>query len=201
MPALKMKKQEKQKKKSEMSKEKKQKKKVKVQPLVPTEYNVEIRLLTLSDLKDSMKVFENAKFDITKGEVEHILQFDMSYGAFVNRKLMAVGLAWPANFDPKEVTVTISETPNAMYLEDVAIFKKSEGRRIRSMLITSRENESIKRGLDYVVTQESKDPMLKDLIEAAYINYLKYKSKNNKVYMAKHLEYPLMEDNNSDSQK
>lgn len=194
MPALKMKKEEKQKKEEKHTKKKKsKKKKVKIQPIAQAEYNVEIRSLTLNDLKDAMKVFKDAEFDITKGEVEHILQFNMSQGAFVNRGLIAVGLAWPANFDPNDVNLTISDTPNAMYLEDVAVFKKFEGRRIRSMLITSRENESIKRGLDYVVTQESNDPMLKDLIEAAYTNYLRYTSETKKVYLVKHLDYPLME--------
>ncbi len=180
------------KKKQTSKKEKKKKKKVIVKP--PSAYNVEIRPVTLDDLKDVIKIFEDAKFDITKGEVEHILKFGMSFGAFVNRQLVAVGLAWPAVFDPETTTLTVSDEPNALYLEDVAVLKKFEGRRIRSMLIIARETEAIKKGLDYVITQESKDPKLKDLLESAYVNYLKFESENGKIYLAKHLDYPLMEE-------
>jgi len=193
MPAMKMKKKEKKDSKKMSKKKEKKKKKKKIEQIPAPNYNVEIRLINLDDLKDVLKVFKNAKFDITKGEVEHVLQFEMSYGAFVNRKLVAVGLAWPSNFDPINVKVIVSDTPNAMYLEDVAILKKFEGRRIRSMLITARENEAIKRGLDYVITLEPKDPKLKDAIESAYVNYLAYKSEI-KTYLVKHMEYPLMEE-------
>jgi len=128
----------------------------------------EIKKLTLEDFEDVISIMRKAMFEIGMAEakqIEEILKQGVSYGAYVDRMLVAVGLAWPIAFD--RATKTIGKgTANALYLEDVALLLAYEGRGIREKLVKARENEARAMGLQYVVAIASEEvPKEENVIE------------------------------------
>ncbi len=123
--------------------------------LLDTE-EVELKKLTVEDLEESVAVMKKCSFEVTPDEVKTIVDYQLSYGATVNRLIVGVGLAWAAhfNFDKKILT---TDSPNCLYLEDPAVLLAYEGRGIRRILVKEREKEAISRGYKYVVAYLSED--------------------------------------------
>ena len=94
------------------------------------EDQVEVKKLTLEEIEDAVKIMRKCAFDVTEGEVKTIIEYGMSFGAFVNRMLIGVGLSWPASYDSEKRTITGKEY-NAVYAEDPAVLLAYEGRGIR----------------------------------------------------------------------
>ena len=103
------------------------------------EDQVEIKKLDPEDSEDALKVMRKCSFDVTQGEIETILRYGFSYGCYVNRMLIGVGLAWSAHLDVETKTVK-SGSSNALYLEDPAVLLAYEGRGIRRILLKARED-------------------------------------------------------------
>jgi len=114
------------------------------------EEQVEVTRLTEEDIPECVKVMRKCAFDVTEAEVKNIVDYERSYGAAVNRMIVGVGLAWPANLDTKGMVITSGE-PNALYLEDPAVLLAYEGRGIRRILLKEREKEAKESGLKYVM--------------------------------------------------
>lgn len=114
------------------------------------EEEVEVKLLTLEDVEDCVRVMRRCAFDVTDVEVKSIIAFNQSYGATVNRMIVGVGLAWPAKINPKTKKISGGES-NALYLEDPAILLAYEGKGIRRILLKEREKSATSAGLEYSI--------------------------------------------------
>ncbi|MFA5049934.1 MAG: hypothetical protein WC501_02915 [Candidatus Micrarchaeia archaeon] len=155
--------------KTETKKEEKKQEEKKRIPEIRTieSENVEIKKLYLEDSEDAMKLLMLNGFEVTKKEVEHIVKDNLSFGAYVGRQLVGVGLGWAACFDIKKVII-VDGIPNSIYLEDVVLSLAFEGTGIRSMLLKSREQEGLIRKFQYSIAYISEDlPMgeLEDYIK------------------------------------
>ncbi len=117
---------------------------------------LEIKRLNAEDIEEVVKVMRKCAFDVTEKEVAYILNYNMSFGAYVNRMLIGVGLGWPAHFSLKQKKIVGGE-PNAMYLEDAAVLLIYEGRGIRRILLKERETEGKNKNFDYTVAYLSED--------------------------------------------
>mgnify|MGYP005838715271 CR=1 FL=1 len=129
----------------------------------------EIKRLDIEDFDEVISIMRKAMFEIGKSEarqIEEILKQGASYGAYVDRMLVAVGLAWPIAFN--RTSKTIGEgMANALYLEDVAILLAYEGKGIRQKLVRAREDEAKGTGLKYAVAIASEEvPKEENVIEA-----------------------------------
>ncbi len=116
----------------------------------------EIKRLDLSDLQDAVKVMRRCGFDVTEDEVSLIIKYGRSFGCYVNRMLIGVGLAWPTHYDP-ETKILSNNEANALYMEDPAVLLSYEGRGIRRILLSTRENDARERGYVYAITYVSED--------------------------------------------
>jgi GNAT superfamily N-acetyltransferase len=123
--------------------------------LLDTE-EVELKKLTDEDLEESVNVMKKCSFEVTPEEVKTIVDYQMSFGATVNRMIVGVGLAWAAHFDVDKKILT-TDKPNCLYLEDPAVLLAYEGRGIRRILVKEREKEAKERGFKYVVAYLSED--------------------------------------------
>lgn len=141
--------------KREEKKEEKEEKKKKFLYLLD-EDQTEIKRLGPEDAEDVTNVMRKCAFDVTEKEIRHIISYGASFGSYVNRMLIGVGLAWPAHFDFEEKKIAGGK-PNALYLEDPAVLLAYEGRGIRRVLIQIRENDAKMKKFDYVVTYLSED--------------------------------------------
>jgi len=115
---------------------------------------VEIKKLDEEDLEEVVKLMRKALFEIgTKEmkEIKDILKQGHSYGAYVDRFVIGVGLAFPIYFDRSEKTFDSEEAPNALYMEDAAVLIDYQGKGVIEMLVEEREKESKVNGLEYVV--------------------------------------------------
>lgn len=128
------------------------------------EDQVEIKRLDSEDLDDSLKVMRKCAFDVTLEEVEEIVDFDMSFGAHVNRMIIGVGLSWPAYLDYETKKISGDE-PNALYIEDPAVLLAYEGRGIRRMLLREREKEAKSRGYQYTMAYLYEDLPRGDIVD------------------------------------
>lgn len=143
-------------------------KKKRTYELAIDEEEAEIKKLGMEDFDDVISIMRRAMFEIGRAEakqIEEILKQGASYGAYVDRMLVSVGLAWPIAFD--RATKTIGKgVANALYLEDVALLLAYEGRGIRQKLVRAREDEARAMGLKYVVAIASEEvPKEEDIIE------------------------------------
>jgi GNAT superfamily N-acetyltransferase len=111
---------------------------------------VEIKKLRESDVEESAKVMRKCLFSVTDAEIGQVIARGMSYGAFVDRILVSVGLSWEVRFNPETLDFEEGEG-NAIFLEDDAILLAYEGRGIRELLIEKREEEGRGRGKEYAV--------------------------------------------------
>jgi GNAT superfamily N-acetyltransferase len=111
---------------------------------------VEIKKLNSSDAEEAARVMRKCIFTVTDEEVLDIIRRGMSYGAFVDRILVGVGLAWGVSFNP-ETREFEEAKENALFLEDDAILLAYEGRGIRELLIEKREEEGKAQGFTCAV--------------------------------------------------
>lgn len=144
-------------------------KKKRTYELAADEEEAEIKKLDIEDFDDVISIMRKAMFEIGKAEtrqIEGILKQGASYGAYVDRMMVAVGLAWPIAFN--RATKKIGEgMANALYLEDVAILIAYEGKGIRQKLVRAREDGAKGMGLKYVVAIASEEvPKEEDVIQA-----------------------------------
>ena len=116
----------------------------------------EIKKLSREDLEEAVKVMRKCSFDVTDKEVVMIIDYNMSFGCYVNRMLIGVGLSWPAHYDENEKGIRNGE-PNAIYCEDPAVLLSYEGRGIRRILLKTREENAKSSGYKYVLTYLSED--------------------------------------------
>jgi hypothetical protein len=110
----------------------------------------EVKLLEKSDVEEAGKVMRKCLFSVTDKEIEAIIAKGMSYGAFVDRMLVAVALSWAVRFNPDTKDFEQGQD-NAVFLEDDAILLAYEGKGIRELLIEKREEEGTARRLKYAV--------------------------------------------------
>jgi len=128
------------------------------------EDQTEIKLLDLSDLKDVVVIMRKCAFEVTDKEVEDILKYSLSYGSYVNRMLIGVGLSWPASYDPEKKALIEGEN-NAIYMEDPAVLLAYEGRGLRSVLLKAREDAGRRNNFKYAISFLSED-LPKESIES-----------------------------------
>jgi len=100
---------------------------------------VEVKLLSKDDLEATVKIMRRCAFDVTESEVATIINYNLSYGAYVDRMMVGVSLGWPASFDEEHLVITTKE-PNAIYNEDPAVLLTYEGRGIRRILLRKKED-------------------------------------------------------------
>lgn len=120
------------------------------------EDQVELKRLSTDDRKEVAKVLVRCAFEVTEGEVASVLKYNMSFGAYVNRMLVGVGLAWPASFNFEEKSIAGGK-PNSLYLEDPAVMLAFEGRGIRRMLVKEREEDARKEGFRFSISYLNED--------------------------------------------
>lgn len=116
----------------------------------------EIKCLNNEDIEDAVKVMRKCAFDVTEKEVLHIVNYGFSFGCYVNRMIIGVGLAWPTQYEPKQHILRAGEA-NALYLEDPAVLLSYEGRGIRRILVRTRESHARAKGLKYSIAYVSED--------------------------------------------
>ncbi len=120
------------------------------------EDQTEIKRLDTEDVQDIVAIMRKCAFDVTDKEILTILAYSMSYGCYVNRMLIGVGLSWPAHYDESIKGLRNGEQ-NATYVEDPAVLLAYEGRGIRRMLLKAREEDAKSRGFKYIIAYLSQD--------------------------------------------
>lgn len=113
--------------------------------------NLEVKKLDEDDLEQVVKIMRRCAFDVTEADLRNVVKFGFSYGAYVDRILVGVGLAWPAPFDPEQNDL-MGDKNNALYNEDPAVLLAYEGRGVRKILLKKREEEAIANGLQYSIS-------------------------------------------------
>ncbi len=111
----------------------------------------EIKRLKPEDADEVTNIMRKCLFAVTEDEVREVLKRDMSYGAYVGRMLVAVGLAWGTGYNPTNLELEGGYT-NAIFLEDDAVLLPYEGKGLRELLVDHREMEGRARDLQYAVT-------------------------------------------------
>ena len=148
------------------------------------EDQVEVKKLTLEEIEDAVKIMRKCAFDVTEGEVKTIIEYGMSFGAFVNRMLIGVGLSWPASYDFEKRTITGKEY-NAVYAEDPAVLLAYEGRGIRRILLREREKEAISRNYTFSIAY-----LYEDIPKGSVVEYIKEAgSQLEKLYLSEDYEF------------
>ncbi len=120
------------------------------------EDQVEVKKLDETDIEDVVKIMRKCAFDVTDSEVLKIIKYGLSFGCYVNRMLIGVGLGWPASYDPEKRRIIAGEY-NAVYLEDPAVLLMYEGRGIRSILLRQRERAGRTSDYKYAIAYLSED--------------------------------------------
>lgn len=120
------------------------------------EDQTEIKKLGPDDIEDAVAVMRKCSFDVTEKEVAVIVGYNFSFGCYVNRVLIGVGLSWPAYYDEAEKGIRNGE-PNAIYFEDPAVLLAYEGRGIRRILLKAREADAKAHGYKYAIAYLSED--------------------------------------------
>ena len=111
----------------------------------------EIKRLKAEDAEEVTNIMRKCLFADTEEEVREVLKRDMSYGAYVGRMLVAVGLGWGTAYNPSNLELESGYT-NAIFLEDDAVLLPYEGKGLRELLIDHREIEGRARDLQFAVT-------------------------------------------------
>ena len=133
----------------EKEEEKEEKKKKFHAPLEFEE--AEIKRLEPEDTEEVSRIMRKCLFSVTEKEVEDVLGLGMSYGAFVGRMLVAVGLAWGVRFDEESGGIIEGEE-NAVFLEDDAVLLPYEGKGLRELLVDRREKRGREAEFEFAVT-------------------------------------------------
>ena len=142
-------------KKEEKKPEVEEKKKAKFVHLLD-EDQVEIKCLDSEDLEDAVKIMQRCSFEVTEDEVKKVISYKMSFGCYVYRMLIGLGLCWPTSFESEKRTI-ISDSHNALYLEEPAVLLMYEGRGIRRILLSARERSAISSNFRYAIAYLSED--------------------------------------------
>jgi len=149
------------------------------------EDQVEVKRLTHEDIGETVKVMRKCAFDVTDTEVDSIVAYKMSFGCFVNRMLIGVGLAWPAVYDAESRSVRGGERTNAVYMEDPAVLLGYEGRGIRRILLKQREDDAKATGKAYSIAY-----LYEDLPRGSIVDYIKEAgSQLGKLYLSEEYEF------------
>ncbi|MBI5051267.1 hypothetical protein HZC08_00765 [Candidatus Micrarchaeota archaeon] len=144
----------------------------------------EVKKLTAEDVEDATKVMRKCGFEFTEKEVDDIIKLGMSFGTYVNRMLVGVGLGWPTTFDYEKRTLAGKEV-NAMYMEDPAVLLSHEGRNIRRLLLHEREKEAILSRLKYSIAY-----LYQDLPRGEISEYIRETgSQLEKLYLSEEYEF------------
>ncbi len=146
-------------------KEKEEKKKEFINLL--DEDQVEVKKLDEEDIEDVVKIMRKCAFDVTEVEVKKIIGYGLSFGCYVNRMLIGVGLGWPASYDPEKRAIVGGEH-NAIYMEDPAVLLMYEGRGIRRILLEQREVAGQAANYDYSIAYLSED-----IPKGSVVDYIK----------------------------
>jgi len=170
-------------KKEILKEEKKEEKKKEFLHLLD-EDQVEVKKLDTEDLEDVVKIMRKCAFDVTEKEVEKIIEYGMSFGCYVNRMLIGVGLGWPASYDNEKRNITGGEY-NSLYLEDPAVLLMYEGRGIRRILLREREKSAMEKNLIYTIAYLSED-----IPKGSAVEYIKEAgSQLEKLYLSEDYEF------------
>jgi len=149
------------------------------------EDQLEVKRLSSEDVEEAVKVMRKCAFDVTASEVNTIVAYKMSFGCYVNRMLIGVGLSWPAVFDLEKRTIRGGEKTNAIYLEDPAILLAYEGRGVRRILLKQRESDAISAGMNYSVAY-----LYEDLASGSIVDSIKeVGSQLGKLYLSEEYEF------------
>ncbi|MFA5411865.1 MAG: hypothetical protein WC350_00765 [Candidatus Micrarchaeia archaeon] len=111
----------------------------------------EIKRLKPEDSEEVTNIMQKCLFAVTEDEVREVLKRNMSYGAYVGRMLVAVGLAWGTAYNPTNLQLETGYT-NAIFLEDDAVLLPYEGKGLRELLVDHREMEGRAREFQFAVT-------------------------------------------------
>ncbi|MDD2655458.1 MAG: hypothetical protein PHQ80_02200 [Candidatus ainarchaeum sp.] len=111
----------------------------------------EIKRLKPEDAEEVTHIMRKCLFAVTEEEVREVLRRNMSYGAYVGRMLVAVGLAWGTAYNPTNLQLEAGYT-NAIFLEDDAVLLAYEGKGLRELLVDHREMEGRAREFQFAVT-------------------------------------------------
>jgi len=146
-------------KKEEAKKEEKpeaeEKKKAKFVHLLD-EDQVEIKCLDSEDVEDALKIMLRCSFEVTGDEVGKVIAYGTSFGCYVNRMLIGVGLGWPTAYDHAKKMI-VGGNPNTLYLEEPAVLLMYEGRGIRRILLKAREQSALSSNYKYTMAYLSED--------------------------------------------
>jgi hypothetical protein len=122
---------------------------------------------------------------VTDVEVRNIVTYGMSFGCYVNRMLIGVGLSWPAVYDPEAKLVRGGERTNAIYLEDPAILLGYEGRGVRRILLSQRESDAKAAGKAFGVAY-----LYEDMPRGSIVDFIKEGgSQLEKLYLSEGYEF------------
>jgi len=146
-------------KKEEVKKEEKpeaeEKKKAKFVHLLD-EDQVEIKCLDGEDIEDAVKIMQRCSFEVTADEVNKVISYGTSFGCYVNRMLIGVGLGWPTAYNHEQKLI-VAGKPNSLYLEEPAVLLMYEGRGIRRILLKARERSALSSNYKYTIAYLSED--------------------------------------------
>ncbi|HNT60959.1 MAG TPA: hypothetical protein PKJ97_03210 [Candidatus Bilamarchaeaceae archaeon] len=134
----------------EEKKEEKASPKMRVRSPIDME-EAEIKRLKPEDTEEVTVIMRKCLFSVTDDEVREVLKRNMSYGAYVGRMLVAVGLAWGTAYNPSNLQLEGGYT-NAIFLEDDAVLLPYEGKGLRELLVDHREIEGRAREFKFAVT-------------------------------------------------
>jgi GNAT superfamily N-acetyltransferase len=149
------------------------------------EDQVEVKKLSKADSEDIVKVMRKCAFDVTEAEVNSITEYGSSFGAYVNRMLIGVGLSWPAVYDPDDRLVKGGEETNALYIEDPAVLLAYEGRGVRRILLKQREEEARASGKNFSIAY-----LYEDLPKGSIVDFIKESgSQLEKLYVSEEYEF------------
>jgi hypothetical protein len=126
------------------------------QTLVEGNVRIEIKKLSAEDLKEVMELMERCGAGMNRKELLTIIKQGFSFGAYIERRLVAVGFAELVIFDEKTGEIYNSNESgeaNALLLHEPLIPIIYEGKGIASELIDEREKEGKRKGLNYVVAE------------------------------------------------
>ncbi len=158
------------------------------QNLVEGDVRIEIKKLYCSDLKEVMELMERCGTEMNRKELLTIIKQGFSFGAYIERRLVAVGFAEIVIFDEETGEIYHSDEPdegNALFLHEPLIPLIYEGKGIASKLIDEREKEAEKQGLDYVVAELSILLPLTNI--EAFVK--EHGSQLDKLYLKKHYSF------------
>ena len=148
------------------------------------EDQVEVKKLKEEDAGEAVKIMRKCAFDVTEKEVSKIIEYGLSFGCYVNRMLIGVGLGWPASYD-SEKRMIIDGEYNSVYLEDPAVLLMYEGRGIRRILLREREKAAMENKFMHAIAY-----LFEDIPKGSVVEYIKEAgSQLEKLYLSADYEF------------